>query len=301
MKEIKKILIFIFVVFTLQLKAQDFPYHYFTHIDPFVNNPSMAALNYKLTTNISSYNLWAGGFKPLNDFIISFAISPGFVKNEKNRYYDSRYALGTVYQHEVIGPTSFDVLQLIYAYHIPLTPSTLLSLGVNASAEHLAIDINSLHPLDGDDPRLLSGNDNSFLFDGGFGATVSGKDFKISFSAFNLAPGVFRFKNASAEEIPEYRKYFLTGNYKIRFSEVFYLQPEITLRNTRYNKPGFDLVSMFDLNLLLVGTGYRSESTIFIFVQVPLKDFVLTYTSENPLNSNHMIGNGHTFSLGWRF
>ena len=301
MREMKNIICATVLLFSLQLKAQDFPYHYFTHIDPILNNPSLAAFNNKMNVNAASYNLWAGGFKPLNDYVLSFSLSPNFVKNRKGIYYESRYALGAVLQRENIGPLTLNILQLIYAYHIPLSNTALLSLGVNGLIENIGIDVNSLTPIQNDDTRLLTGNNNAFAFDGGFGASVSGEDFRVSFSVFNLAPATFRFNYDLSEEIPEYRKYFLTGNYLVKLSDKYFFQPEITMRNTIQNKLGFDSVALFDLHFLSFGLGYRSENTIFIFAKVPVQDFVFSYTSENPVNANHMVGNGHTFSVGWRF
>lgn len=301
MRNIKHIILVVVLLFSLQLKAQDFPYHYFTHIDPMLNNPSLAALNHKTNVNAATYNLWAGGFKPLNDYVLSFSISPDLIKNRRGTFTEPRYALGVVLQRENMGPFTLNILQLIYAYHIPLSNTVLLSLGVNGLIENIEIDVNSLTPIQNDDPRLLTGNNNAFAFDGGFGATVTGKDFRVSVSVLNLAPATFRFNDGSAEEIPDYRKYFLTGNYLVALSEKFFFQPEITLRNTIQKKLGFDSVASFDLHFLTFGLGYRSENTIFIFAKVPVQDFVFSYISENPINSNHMIGNGHTFSVGWSF
>lgn len=301
MKATKNIFCVAVLLFSLQLNAQDFPYHYFIHIDPILNNPSMAALSHKMNANTATYNLWAGGFKPINDYVLSFSLSPGFVNNRRGNYNESRYALASVLQHENIGPFTLNILQLIYAYHIPLSSTTMLSLGVNGLIENIGIDVNSLAPIQNDDPRLLTGNNNTFTFDGGFGATVSGTDFRVSFSVLNLAPATFRFNDGSSEEIPEYRKYFLTGNYHVKLSDKYFFQPEITFRNTIQNKLGFDFITSFDLHFLSFGLGYRSENTIFLYAKVPVHHFVFSYTSENPLNANHMVGYGHTFSVGWRF
>jgi type IX secretion system PorP/SprF family membrane protein len=301
MRALKNVICIIVLLFSLQLKAQDFPYHYFTHIDPMLNNPSLAGLNHKINVNAATYNLWAGGFKPLNDYLLSFSISPDFIKNRRGIFTEPRYALGAVLQRENMGPFTLNILQLIYAYHIPLSNTALLSLGVNGLIENIGIDVNSLTPIQNDDPRLLTGNNNAFAFDGGFGATVSSKYFRVSLSILNLAPATFRFNDGSSEEIPEYRKYFLTGNYQVKLSDKFFFQPEIVLRNTILNNLGYDFSASFDLYFLSFGLGYRSENTIFIYVKVPMQDFVFLYTSENPVNANHMIGNGHTFSVGWSF
>lgn len=289
------------LLFTIQLKAQEFPYHYFNHLNPLVSNPSLAAIDERINAEVGTYNLWAGGFNPLNDYFVSFSISRDNEKYRRKSFYQPRVGLGAVLLHENIGPFSQNIFQLIYSYHIPLTKNVLLSLGINGIVENIGIDVNSLSPLEDDDPRLLTGNNNSVLFDGGFGATISAKNYRISFSGLNLAPSVFTFKNNLAEDIPEYRKFFLSGNYAFKLSNNISLQPEITLRNNIQNQLSFDSMVDVDLHLFAFGAGYRSEETIFFFTKVSVQDFVFTYTSENPLKSNHMIGNGHTFSLGWKF
>jgi type IX secretion system PorP/SprF family membrane protein len=291
----------LFLLFTCQLKAQDFPFHYFTHLNPMVNNPSFAAVDEKMNVNVANYNLWAGGFKPLNDYLVSFSTPIEFTKNRRRASYHPRVGLGAVLLHENIGPFSQNILQLIYSYHIPLSKTAVLSFGINGLIENIGIDVNSLSPLLNDDLRILTGNNNSFLFDGGFGSSISGKDYRISFSVLNLAPSVFKFKNSSAESIGEYRKLFLSGSYSIKISEKLLFQPEFTLRNTIQNKFSFDSLFDFDLSLFSFGVGYRSENSVFIFTKISVHDFVFSYTSENPIKSNHMIGNGHTFSMGWSF
>lgn len=289
----------LFLLFSFQINAQDFPFHYFTHFNPMVNNPALAAADEKMNINVANYNLWAGGFRPLNDYLVSLSIPVDFKKNKRRTLYQPRVGLGAVLLHENIGPFSQNIFQLIYSYHIPLSRTTMLSLGINGIVENIGIDVNSLSPLQNDDPRILTGNNNSFLFDGGFGSSISGKDYRISFSALNLAPGVFQFKNSQAEDIEEYRKFFLSGNYTFKLSDKFLIQPGVTMRNTIQDKFGFDWMLDFNLHFFSCGMGYRSENTVFIFTKIAVQDFVFTYTSENPLSSNHLIGSGHTFSLGW--
>lgn len=301
MSKLKFIIGILFLLFAFQVKAQDFPFHYFTHFNPMANNPALAAADEKMNINVANYNLWAGGFRPLNDYLISFSIPVDFKKNKRSTLYEPRVGLGAVLLHENIGPFSLNIFQLIYSYHIPLSRTTVLSLGINGIAENIGIDVNSLSPLQNDDPRILAGNNNSILFDGGFGSSISGKDYRISFSALNLAPGVFKFKNSLAEEIREYRKFFLSGNYTYKMSGNFSVQPGVTMRNTIQNKFGYDAMLDFNLHYFSFGTGYRSENTVFVFTKIAVQDFIFTYTSENPLSSNHLIGNGHTFSLAWSF
>ncbi len=293
------VFVIVFLFATQKISAQDFPYHYFSASNPMINNPSFAAAENEIKADAGSYNLWAGGFNPLNDYMVSFSISPDFGKKRKRSSYDSRVGLGAIFLNEKVGHFSQNIFQLIYAYHIPLDKSSFLSLGICGAVENLNIDVNSLSPLYPDDPRIIMGNNNAFLIDGGFGVAVHGEKYLVSFSAMNLAAGDFNFNNNSAAEIQNYRKFYLSGNYSFKLGKNIYLQPAFTLRNSRINNFNYDAISAIDFKWFTFGTGYRSEKSIFIFTKIPFNDFYFAYTSENPLTSKHMIGNGHLFSFGW--
>lgn len=283
------------------LKAQEFPYQYFNHLNPLVSNPSLASFSSEMSIDVGSYNLWASGFKPLNDYMLSFSMSPDFKKRNRNRSYETRVGFGAVLLNEKAGPFNLSVLQLIYAYHIPVDGSNFLSLGICAMAENIMIDVNSLTPQQPNDPRLLTGNNNAFIIDGGFGASLHGENYLVSFSALNLAPGVFHFKNNSAEDVPVYRKFFISGNYNFKLAQNCNFQTNLTLRNSRLSNVNLDFSGTFDFTFFSFGLGYRSEKSVFVFTRIPYKDFIFSYTSENPFSSNHLIGSGHTFSLGWKY
>ena len=299
MISIKNAIVIFLVLFTFTLKAQDFPYHYFSHINPLLNNPSLAAFNSKISVDVAAHNLWAGGFKPLNDYMISFSFAPNGKKLKRKTAYQPNVGLGLVFLNEQIGPFNQNILQIIYAYHIPIDQKTMLSLGISGMVENIGINVNSLSPLEENDPRLLTGNNNSFLIDGGFGATVHAEKYRISISALNLAPGIYRFNDASIEDITNYRKFYFTGSYTFEINDKMRFQPEITVRNSRLKSINYDTSISCDFAHILFGLGYRSENSFFVFTKIPFREFIFTYTSENPLNSNHMIGNGHTLSVGW--
>ncbi|SHI80764.1 type IX secretion system membrane protein, PorP/SprF family [Tangfeifania diversioriginum] len=292
--------ILIFLLFlSFQAKTQEFPYHYFSHTAPVISNPSLAAAQTSLDVQVGAYNLWAGGFKPVSDYLISFSWSPDAMNRRGYGRQSTRVGLGATLLNEKIGPFNQYILHLMYAYHIPLTREIQLSLGVCGIIENLNIDVNSLSPLHPDDPRLLTGNNRSFLFDGGFGASILSDNWVVGLSLLNLAPGTFRFSEEPAAEFSSFRKLFLSGSYFWGLGQNFGIQPHITLRNSNLKWLNYDASLKFDLQYFHVGAGYRSENSLFLFLNVPLEGFTFSYTSENPLNANHMMGNGHTFSVGW--
>ncbi len=118
MNSVKNTIVIFLVLFTFTLKAQDFPYHYFSHINPLLNNPSLAAFNSKVSADVAAHNLWAGGFKPLNDYMISFSFAPNGKKHKRKTSYQPNVGLGVIFLNEQIGPFYQNILQVIYAYHI---------------------------------------------------------------------------------------------------------------------------------------------------------------------------------------
>ncbi len=294
----KNILIFL-VLISWQVNAQDFPFHYFSHSAPVIMNPSMAAAKQTMSITAGAYTVWAGGYKPLNDYLLSIAFSPEFKKYRNYNPNTTRVGVGLNLLNEQIGPFNQYLLQLMYAYHIPVTKDVLLSLGISGIIENLQIDVNSLSPGSPDDPRLSGGNNHAFLIDGGFGATVSSDKFMLAFSALNLTPGTFRFNEQQAEEIESYRRFYLNGRYRFFFARNLSVSPRATLRNSRFRSLNYDASLDFGFHYFDVGAGYRSENSLMVFFRLPVKDFTLTYTSENPLQVSHLAGNGHTFTLGW--
>lgn len=293
-----KTLVFVFMLSLGSAKAQDFPYQYFSQMNPLVNNPAFAATDHKMRADIATYNLWAGGFKPVNDYMVSFSFKPDARKGKPRNVY-SRVGLGAVFLREQVGSFVHNIFRMIYSYHIPLDRTTFLSLGISGSIESLGINIASLTPLNSNDPRLLTGNNNAFLMDGGFGSALHGKNYTVSFSALNLASGDFRFLDNQAEGINNYRKYSFAVNYKLELSRNIWIRPFAAIRNSQTHPINYDASFSFDFTFFSAGLGYRSENSLFLFTKIPYKDFFFTYYSENPLASNHMVGNGHTFSVGW--
>jgi type IX secretion system PorP/SprF family membrane protein len=303
MSKLPKIFIIVFVFFCKSLIAQDFPYFYFSNFNPMVNNPAFIAAENDMTLDVGSYNLWAGGFKPLNDYMISFSISPDieFKKHKRKSGFEKKIGLGLIFLRENFGAFTQNVVQLGYSYHIPISKKNFLSLGIAVAGENLNIDVGSLNPLNEDDPRLLSGNNNSVLFDGSFGAAIHAADYTVSFSVTNLASDDFKFDNDLAKEINNYTKYYFTADYNFEISQDISFLPKVVVRNSRMKKMNFDYSAAFDFKQFVVGLGYRTKNSLFIFTKIPVKNFFFTYTSENPVKSNHMIGNGHTFTIGWNF
>ncbi len=78
-----------------------------------------------------------------------------------------------------------------------------------------------------------------------------------------------------------------------------YISPSVTLRNVEKNTLSFDASCFVKLSGFQAGIGYRNEKTIFLVAKVHFKEFEFSYSSENPMEASHMIGNGNIFSIGW--
>jgi len=295
MKKIRTLLIFLFVFAGTGAFPQDFPYQFFTHIFDGVNNPANTANANDIEVDVATYNLWAAGFKPVNDYLMHFEINPAYKKYRD----ESKVGIGATVLRDRIGSFVHNLMHLNYAYHLMLDRRKILSLGVCGLIENLSVDLNGLNPLNPDDPRILAGNNSSLIFDGGFGATLNTEKIEFGLSVLNLAPANFQFKNNSVKNIGNYRKFYTRFKYLLEIDSEFILFPQIAVRNNRLKQIRYDAALECKWNKFSFGAGFRSKSSLFVYTKIPFKDFVFSYTSENPLKSNHMVGNGHTFSLGY--
>lgn len=300
MKIITNKILVILALVTFQAKGQDFPYHYFSHSFPVVANPSMVAASTDMEGGFGAYSLWAGGYKPVNDYLVSLSLSPDLRNRRRYNRKITRVGVGLNLMKEQLGPFNQNIIQLMYSYHIPLSQEVQLSLGVAGIIENLHIDVNSLSPGEPGDPRLAGGNNQSWMLDGGFGATIITSRFMMGFSVLHMAPGTFRFFEQHAEEINSWRRLFLTGSYLLPISGDAFIRPQVTLRNSRIESVHYDAALDIGLHYFDVGGGYRSENSVFLSVRIPFSGFWVSYTSENPLKASHLAGNGHSLTLGWK-
>jgi len=288
----------ILILFGFRLGAQDFPYQYFTHISEELNNPSFTAFEHDLLVEVASYNLWAGGFKPVANSFVNFSINARI--NKYSRRNEAKIGLGASVLREQIGPFLQNALHIKYAYHIPVARHTGLSFGVCGMIENIAVNVSKLNPNYSDDPRILAGNSNAAIFDGGFGVSVHAQKYGLSLSVLNLAPTNFSFKNSSVEQIKNYRKMHLTGQYNFELDRSLLVQPKISLRNNIQQKIKYDTEVNVKYKGFLFGAGYRSEQSVFVFTKMNFENLLFSYTSENPLKSNHLLGRGHTLSVAFK-
>lgn len=296
---LKLIAILFFGICSHTLFAQDFPYHYFAHFSESVYNPSQTARTSDINVALASFNLWAAGYQPVNDYLFGFSINPGF--NRYNRATNSKVGVGAFLLRDQVGAFTKNSVLLNYAYHIPLNRTTDLSLGVCGISEFLSLGTSNLQAAQLNDPRILVGDNSTFVFDGGFGATVSSENYEIGLSVLNLAPSDFKFKNSAFYAINNYRKLFFSFKYFWNIDTDFVLQPFLLIRNNQQNQIKFDSLLDVKIKNISLGMGYRSEAVLMAYLKFLFGNFQFSYTSENPLKAHHMFGAGHTFSVAYQY
>jgi len=215
--------------------------------------------------------------------------------------------LGGYVFNDMTGPIRSTGINLSYAYRIQATETSLLSFGISASAFQFNIDGNKLELYDEDDALIYQGyNDNSYVPDAGFGAYLYDKEEKyyFGFSVLHLVGNdIDVFKTIDSKGIVQLaRHYYLSGSYKFKLSEKFFLQPAF-LMNYLGNNP-----TQFDVNLrgnyddrIELGVSYRTGDAVVLMTGVTLKErWHVSYSYDITITNLRTQSSGsHEIILGY--
>jgi type IX secretion system PorP/SprF family membrane protein len=323
----KKIYILLFV-FSMLAGTNGFAqqqYHlsqYFQH--PQALNPALSGIDDFWKINAGYRKQWMGiehapqvyflsfngVFKKPDIRLNSLRISrpEAYEEQETDEAYRSRnrkHGLGGFISQNEMGHLRITSGLLSYAYHIPLTRSLNMSVGLAAAYSSNAFLPRNYHVRQEDDARyldLMRGSVNQSYFDVNAGAMLYGKQFYFGYSATQLV-----LVNAtSAEEFADpttYVNHYAMLGYQLDLSRKVKLQPSILVRYDRLQEAHFDanLKLRFD-DLVWAGVSYRNkEAMAAMFGLVLNRDVTLGYAYEQSVGEFNMHNNGtHEVVLGLR-
>jgi type IX secretion system PorP/SprF family membrane protein len=208
------------------------------------------------------------------------------IKNEKE--FRRKQAVGGMIYNRRVGPYQSFMINVNYAYHLPISEKMNLSLGAKMGYGSQRIDFSGLTVRDDINDLfyqklILSqqGNQQSLLMD--FGSAIYSKHFFIGLSTQNMI-----VSKLSGDQI-------LEGNYEKRFmlhsSGTFSLSPNLTMAS------GFNLMyaENYDLawavnarvrykGLIYFGTAYDSNSKISGLIGLTTEEFDLNYSYDRYLS-----------------
>ena len=199
------------------------------------------------------------------------------------------------------GPLKSTALHLDAAYHITISPTTRIGLGLKTSFDFWRADLANLTATDPDDPLTATGNSQLFA-NIGFGALLNSKRYSIGIAVPKLMKNSKRSGNPIdfGRRVPHY---FLTLSYNWKINTNIEFRPTVILKAVQ----GAPLKTDITLQWLLyekysAGLMYRTGSDIGILVQYWItKKLRMGYAFDYGLNDlNEFHQGSHELALTFR-
>lgn len=186
-----------------------------------LHNPSMVGAEPKTTIGITYRSQWSG----ISGAPKTATVFGSFDMPKHN------IALGGYLYNDQTGPTSRTGLQLAFAKYIPLQNDARLSFGIETRFQQYSLDREKLMQAIGSDPAI-SGGDNQFKFDAGFGISYTGKKLQLGASVSQLAQSKLNFYSGNlsrTEEARLYRHYYFHGRYNWDVDQTVTIVPHFLM------------------------------------------------------------------------
>jgi type IX secretion system PorP/SprF family membrane protein len=293
------LLVFLFITFTLGLKAQQDPQ--FTH-NMFNNafvNPGSYGLSDGVTVTGIFREQWLG-FKDYNNekvapqTLLVTADSP-------IRFLHGGVGLGIAQDKE--AQIKNMLVKLGYSYHLNLG-NAKLGIGLNANFNNKSIDKDKLNPVDEGDPVIVAlSADGVMITDMSLGVFLQKPRYYVAFSSTQIletekssgeAEGVAFYKNK--------RHYYLTGGHDITLPafQGYVFTPSVFLKSDMNTfQADINLMARYN-NKIWGGLSYRISDAISLMIGMAYKDLEIGYSYDIPTSQIAATGS-HEIMARYRF
>jgi type IX secretion system PorP/SprF family membrane protein len=295
------IIISAFIVASAVHAQQDASFSMYFFNPTFIN-PAYAGSREALSGTLVHRSQWAGMEDAPNSQILSLHSA---VPNTK-------LGLGLQVYNDKIGPMRNTGINLTYAYHIPVTKTAKLSLGVTGMLNNLNIKWDRIHVENPTDLSFLDNPANSWVPDAAFGMYFYQKRFYAGLSSNHLMESKFGFTEAvGSDQARFFRQYFLTSGIVLPLQSQLDLRPSILVKYVQASP------AVIDVNATLIfskryyfGLGYRygdrinmngSDNMLVALVQFEFSNLLrLAYSFDYYINQTGSYNSGtHEIMLGW--
>jgi type IX secretion system PorP/SprF family membrane protein len=214
-------------------------------------------------------------------------------KSKNPRIY---HGVGLMVENDVMGPFSRTMLNLAYAYHIPVTSKHMLSFGLFGGLEQFRFNGTALTYLNSDDPAINESQSTKLMVpEFSPGLFLYSEDLFVGFTIKQLLMN--KIKNAGT-------KSRLSHHYLITAGKIFggdngiSIIPTGLLKITTWAVPALDVNLFLDFkNVLMLGLGWRNTDAVVALAKINfLKHFTLAY-SFDMTTSRIRLGSSNTHEV----
>lgn len=187
-----------------------------------------------------------------------------FTIHAHSPFINKRNAVGLTIINDAIGNVNTSYIGGSYAYRLPLSDETTLSIGLQGRVEHSRIDWSKTDALDQGDNTIPANNRAKTNPNFGMGAYLSNENFYVGVSIPTLLKTtIYDEENLSGVSINSQRSYYLMGGGIIRLNQNVKFSPSALLTYNPSSPFEMDLNASFILmNSFWVGASYRLGDSV---------------------------------------
>ena len=205
---------------------------------------------------------------------------------------------------DITGPTSRVGFYLSYAYHLKLSKSLKLGMGLSLGLLQYRIDGTKVTLRENGDPVFPNQMMTVYTADATFGINLKHKNFNFGISLPQIIGNDLKFlENQEETRSSLARHYMAMGGYTFRVGD-FGIMPNVLVKYVYPVPPQFDAGVKFDWrDQFWIGASYRHDDAVSFLGGLAYKDFlVIAYSYDlSTSNLNNYSNGSHELMVGVRF
>ncbi len=289
----KKLLLYILILISLPIFAQQDPQYNMYMFNPLAINPAYAGSRDALSIAAIHRSQWVGfeGAPTTQNFAIHSPIA------------NNKMGVGLQILNDKIGPNNTLAISADYAYKIRFDKGNL-ALGLRGSLYNYQINWSEIEYKDSRDNANKSGKESFMIPSFDFGMYYSTAKSYIGIEAAHLSQGQINLKGNTDIINNTYQQEMqltLTAGHAFKINDNVVFKPSILFRTNQYANFLLDInASVLLKNKLWVGASYRKNYGVAaIFEYYITEEFRVGYSYDFPLNKIATSTSGsHEIFLG---
>jgi type IX secretion system PorP/SprF family membrane protein len=205
---------------------------------------------------------------------------------------------------DITGPTSRVGFYLSYAYHLKLSKSLKLGMGLSFGLLQYRIDGTKVTLADNGDPVFPNQMMTVYTADATFGINLKHKNFNFGISLPQIIGNDLKLlENQEDTKSSLARHYMAMGGYTFHVGD-FGIMPNLLVKYVAPTMPQFDAGVKFDWReQFWIGASYRHEDAVSFLGGLAYKDFLIIAYSYDMSTSNlrNYSDGTHEMMIGVRF
>ncbi|MFT4544948.1 MAG: type IX secretion system PorP/SprF family membrane protein [Bacteroidia bacterium] len=205
---------------------------------------------------------------------------------------------------DITGPTSRVGFYLSYAYHLKLSKSLNLGMGLSFGLLQYRIDGTKVTLADNGDPVFPNQMMTVYTADATFGINLKHKNFNFGISLPQIIGNDLKLlENQEDTKSSLARHYMAMGGYTFHVGD-FGIMPNLLVKYVAPTMPQFDAGVKFDWReQFWIGASYRHEDAVSFLGGLAYKDFLIIAYSYDMSTSNlrNYSDGTHEMMIGVRF